>query len=233
MIWSRWKDFDKTWLSPAEAATTARQVRTLEDVAAWSTGLVNLTGDGDRDAGRGGRAHAEHVPRARRRAARSAAGSPRPRTGPATTTSRSSATGSGSGATPAIRRSRPHHPGRTASRGPRRRRHARGLQAADRLRRRRGRADADLGAARARPEDGRRRTAATTAVRRRAARSAARPPASASAELATLTRNWTRDGLYPARDAVHGVRRRLRRGDPRRACSRPCCCWPARWRSCC
>jgi putative ABC transport system permease protein len=47
MIWSRWVGFDKTWLSAAEWNDYRTQVRAFEDVALWSTGLVNLTGDGE------------------------------------------------------------------------------------------------------------------------------------------------------------------------------------------
>jgi putative ABC transport system permease protein len=47
MIWSRWVGFDKTWLSAAEWQDYRRQVRSFEDVALWSTGNVNLTGDGE------------------------------------------------------------------------------------------------------------------------------------------------------------------------------------------
>ena len=47
MIWSRWTAFDKTWVSDGEVNDYRRQTRTLEDVAAWSDGQVNLTGDGE------------------------------------------------------------------------------------------------------------------------------------------------------------------------------------------
>jgi putative ABC transport system permease protein len=47
MIWNRWTGFDKTWLSAAEWRDIRTQSRTLEDVAIWSGGLVNLTGDGE------------------------------------------------------------------------------------------------------------------------------------------------------------------------------------------
>jgi predicted permease len=46
-IWSRWKDFDKTWLSDAEVLDYKRLTSTLKDVAAWSPGQGNLTGDGE------------------------------------------------------------------------------------------------------------------------------------------------------------------------------------------
>ena len=47
MIWSRWRDFDKTWLSDAEVLDYQRLTSTLEDVAAWSPGQGNLIGDGE------------------------------------------------------------------------------------------------------------------------------------------------------------------------------------------
>ncbi len=46
-IWSRWKDFDKTWLSDAEVLDYQRLTSTLRDVAAWSPGQGNLIGDGE------------------------------------------------------------------------------------------------------------------------------------------------------------------------------------------
>jgi len=47
MVWSRWNAFDKTWVSPAEVLDYRERCRTLTSVAAWGTGQVNLTGDGD------------------------------------------------------------------------------------------------------------------------------------------------------------------------------------------
>jgi predicted permease len=47
MIWSRWTAFDKTWVSDGEVNGYRRESRTLADVASWSDGQVNLTGDGD------------------------------------------------------------------------------------------------------------------------------------------------------------------------------------------
>jgi predicted permease len=47
MIWSRWTAFDKTWVSDGEVNGYRRQSKTLADVAAWSDGQVNLTGDGE------------------------------------------------------------------------------------------------------------------------------------------------------------------------------------------
>jgi putative ABC transport system permease protein len=42
-IWSRWADFDKTWVSEAELLDY-RRARSLRDVGAWSTTQANLTG---------------------------------------------------------------------------------------------------------------------------------------------------------------------------------------------
>ncbi|MGE0040988.1 MAG: ABC transporter permease [Vicinamibacterales bacterium] len=47
LIWSRWVSFDKTWLSDAEILDYQRLSRTMTDVAGWTSGQQNLTGDGD------------------------------------------------------------------------------------------------------------------------------------------------------------------------------------------
>jgi putative ABC transport system permease protein len=47
MIWSRWTGFDKTWLSDAEIFDYRRLCRTITDVAAWDGAQGNLTGGGD------------------------------------------------------------------------------------------------------------------------------------------------------------------------------------------
>ena len=47
MIWSRWNAFEKTWLSEAEVLDYRRLVPSLKQVAAWSSGQANLTGDGE------------------------------------------------------------------------------------------------------------------------------------------------------------------------------------------
>ena len=47
MIWSRWNAFDKTWVSDGEVNDYRKETRTLAEVAAWSDGQVNLTGDGE------------------------------------------------------------------------------------------------------------------------------------------------------------------------------------------
>lgn len=45
-LFSRWISFDKTWLS-SQGVYDYRTASTLEDVAAWNTGQMNLTGDGE------------------------------------------------------------------------------------------------------------------------------------------------------------------------------------------
>ena len=47
MVWSRWRGFDKTWVSDAEVLDYRTRVKAFSDVAAWSGLQVNLTGDGD------------------------------------------------------------------------------------------------------------------------------------------------------------------------------------------
>ena len=46
MIWSRWRGWDKTWVSSAEVRDY-RAARSLRGVAAWGSGQVNLTGTGE------------------------------------------------------------------------------------------------------------------------------------------------------------------------------------------
>ncbi len=46
-IWSKWISFDKTWLSTQEIADYRSFAKTMTDIAAWSTGQQNLTGDGE------------------------------------------------------------------------------------------------------------------------------------------------------------------------------------------
>jgi predicted permease len=47
MVWSRWKGFDKTWLSDAEVLDYRERLTTLADVAAWAPRQGNLVGDGE------------------------------------------------------------------------------------------------------------------------------------------------------------------------------------------
>lgn len=46
-IFSRWVSFDKTWLSEQEVVDYRNMSKTLEGVAAWNTGQLNLTGDAE------------------------------------------------------------------------------------------------------------------------------------------------------------------------------------------
>ena len=43
-LWNQWTGFEKTWLSELEVVDYRRLARTLEAVAAWSSGQANLTG---------------------------------------------------------------------------------------------------------------------------------------------------------------------------------------------
>src|SRR5580765_6567423 len=45
MIWSKWRGFDKTWVSDAEALDY-RHVSAFVDAGAWGGSQVNLTGEG-------------------------------------------------------------------------------------------------------------------------------------------------------------------------------------------
>jgi predicted permease len=47
MIWSKWTAFDKTWVASGEVVDYRKRSRTLQEIAVWSEGQVNLTGDGD------------------------------------------------------------------------------------------------------------------------------------------------------------------------------------------
>jgi putative ABC transport system permease protein len=47
MIWSRWVNFDKTWLSDQEIFDYRRLATSLTAVAGWTTAQQNLTGDGE------------------------------------------------------------------------------------------------------------------------------------------------------------------------------------------
>jgi putative ABC transport system permease protein len=47
MIWSKWTAFDKTWVATGEVVDYRKRSQTLEEVATWSDGQVNLTGDGE------------------------------------------------------------------------------------------------------------------------------------------------------------------------------------------
>jgi len=47
MIWSKWRGFDKTWVSDAEVIDYQTRVQALEGAGAWSVVQVNVTGGGD------------------------------------------------------------------------------------------------------------------------------------------------------------------------------------------
>ena len=47
MIWSKWRGFDKTWLSDAEVIDYQTFIKAFSSAGAWSGAQVNLTGDGD------------------------------------------------------------------------------------------------------------------------------------------------------------------------------------------
>jgi predicted permease len=47
MVWSRWRDFEKTWVATGEVADYRRFVPSLQSVAAWEIDQANLTGGGD------------------------------------------------------------------------------------------------------------------------------------------------------------------------------------------
>jgi putative ABC transport system permease protein len=47
MIWSRWTAFDKTWVATGEVVDYRKRSRTLQEVATWSDGQVNLTGEAE------------------------------------------------------------------------------------------------------------------------------------------------------------------------------------------
>jgi predicted permease len=54
VIWSKWRGFDKTWVSDAEALDYKTRVPAFTDVGAWSVVQVNVTGDGSDPARLGG-----------------------------------------------------------------------------------------------------------------------------------------------------------------------------------
>src|SRR6187549_1152953 len=47
MVWSKWRGFDKTWVSDAEVIDYRTRVKAFSAVGAWSGAQVNVTGDGD------------------------------------------------------------------------------------------------------------------------------------------------------------------------------------------
>ena len=144
VIWSKWRGFDKTWVSDAEAIDYKTRITAFTDAGAWSVPQVNLTGDGDPVRIGAAARDAQSLRRARRDAAcRTSVHGRRgdcdaidgrhPELRPVAA---------------AIRRRtgrRPLDPGQRR-RAAGRRRHAEELPAADRLRRRRRGADAALAA---------------------------------------------------------------------------------------
>lgn len=46
-VWSKWRGYDKTWVSDADAIDYATRINAFESAGAWTSGQVNLTGDGD------------------------------------------------------------------------------------------------------------------------------------------------------------------------------------------
>ena len=118
MIWSRWKDFDKTWVADGEVMDYRRFVPSLESVAAWEIDEANLTGGGAEPVRVGIAAITANTLRdARDRSRCSAAASPKTRTVPAVRRSRCSRTGSGKTASAAIPASSDRRSSSTASRG--------------------------------------------------------------------------------------------------------------------
>ncbi|HET9316047.1 MAG TPA: ABC transporter permease, partial [Vicinamibacteria bacterium] len=47
MVWSRWRNFDQTWVNPFEMAHYAKHCPSIAEAAWWGAGQVNLTGDGE------------------------------------------------------------------------------------------------------------------------------------------------------------------------------------------
>jgi predicted permease len=47
MVWSRWRNFDQTWVNPFEMAHYAKHCPSIAEAAWWRTGQANLTGDGE------------------------------------------------------------------------------------------------------------------------------------------------------------------------------------------
>ncbi len=47
MVWSRWRNFERTWVNPFEMAYYERNCPSVAEAAWWGTGQANLTGDGE------------------------------------------------------------------------------------------------------------------------------------------------------------------------------------------
>ena len=44
IVWAKWRDFDKTWLSDMEVMDLRREARSFQTLGAWTDGAVNVTG---------------------------------------------------------------------------------------------------------------------------------------------------------------------------------------------
>jgi len=62
MIWSKWTAFDKTWVAEGEVVDYRKRSQTLQEVATWSEGQVNLTGDQEPERVAGARVSANTFP---------------------------------------------------------------------------------------------------------------------------------------------------------------------------
>src|SRR5688500_11409675 len=47
VLWSKWRNFDKTWPSGAEVIDYKTRMQSFQGAGGWSVGQVNITGDGD------------------------------------------------------------------------------------------------------------------------------------------------------------------------------------------
>src|SRR5262249_15633378 len=45
-VWSKWRGYDKTWASDADALDYQQKIDAFESAGAWDSGQVNITGDG-------------------------------------------------------------------------------------------------------------------------------------------------------------------------------------------
>src|SRR5262245_60414486 len=47
MLWSHWKGWDKTWVSPAEYADYEKQTQIFASVGTWTSTALTYTGEGE------------------------------------------------------------------------------------------------------------------------------------------------------------------------------------------
>jgi putative ABC transport system permease protein len=47
VLWSKWRNFDKTWVSDAEILDYKNRTQAFQDVGAWGVRQANITGEGD------------------------------------------------------------------------------------------------------------------------------------------------------------------------------------------